>query len=232
MSHGTLSLPLLACLWGLAGGFSHCIGMCGIFVLTYSTATRGRSERPSSVRHVLFHAGRLLSLTALGAIAGGAGSIDHSWARSQASVSIVAGVILCGLALGFAGIVPWFKIPEPDVFGAGSGVLRRAFARVMRSENRLRPLMIGAFVGLLPCGLIYQCLIPAALAGSVRAGAFTMFVFGLGGIPGLLSLACLGNTVLGRVLTNPVFRGRMTYVSAAVIAVMGCGFVLRGLQNL
>jgi sulfite exporter TauE/SafE len=232
MIHSSATLPLLAFLWGLIGGFSHCIGMCGIFVVTYSSATRPGAGRSGAQRHLLFHGGRLLSLVSLGAIGGLIGTIDHNWAKSQGWISLGAGILMVALALGFSGLVPAWRIPEPDVLGAGGGRLRKVFVHVLQSDHVLRPLLIGVFVGLLPCGLIYQALIPATLSGSAGYGALTMLLFGLGGVPGLLTLALLGNAAFARVLTNPVFRLRMTYVASAIMAVIGAAFVLRAVPNL
>jgi sulfite exporter TauE/SafE len=258
-------IPMLAFSWGLAGGFSHCIGMCGVFVAAYTGPTdvsaRPSSKGPTSPqvqaggaatttappharaigsglrtsalaaggRHMLFHAGRLTSLVTLGMIAGALGSIGHQWAAAQGVVSIAAGVLMVGLALGFAGIMPWLRIPEPDVLGAGGGVLRRLFARALRSDSASRPLLIGLFVGLLPCGLTYQALIPAALSGSIARAALIMALFCAGTIPGLLTFGVAGNLLFGGLLMRPHFRLAMTKVAAFIMAVIGVVFVWRGL---
>lgn len=246
-------IPLLAFSWGLAGGFSHCIGMCGVFVAAYTAPSKSqdRPGRPSDnrkrdggaavadppkptvavqpVRHLLFHAGRLATLTLLGVIAGAVGDIGHRWAEAQGAIGIAAGIAMLGLALGFAGIVPWFRIPEPDILGAGGGVLRRLFLRALKSENSLRPLLIGAFVGLLPCGLTYQALIPAATSGSIPRATEIMDLFCLGTIPGLLTLGIFGSVIFGGALMRPAFRNAMTKVAAAIMAVMGLMFIWRGM---
>lgn len=223
---------LLALGWGLAGGFSHCIGMCGVFVISYAgLPDKGAPRRIHPERHALFHSGRLLSLAALGALAGTVGNITRGWAQAQGLLSIAAGVLLLGLALGFAGLVPRFKIPEPDVLGAGGGILRRAFVRVLRSRTRIKPLLTGVFVGLLPCMLTYQALI-ATLTLGTRRGALLMLLFGLGTIPGLLILGVFGNAILGGRLMSAVFRTRMTQVSALLMAMLGASFVWRGAQGL
>jgi len=243
-------IPLLAFSWGLAGGFSHCIGMCGIFVASYTTSSRpiaidtsrgagGRgtavAERPKvenpAERHIMFHLGRMFTLTLLGAIAGAIGDIGHIWAQAQGAISIVAGLVIVGLALGFAGVLPWFRIPEPDVLGAGGGVLRRLFLRALQSENSLKPLLIGGFVGLLPCGLTYQALIPAATSGSILRSMVTMALFCLGTMPGLLTLGFFGNVFLNGRLMEPKFRNTMTKVAAVIMGVMGIVFIFRGFSG-
>lgn len=233
MNATTMPIDLLALAWGLAGGFSHCIGMCGIFVVSYAGMpgkdTRQRFVHPE--RHVLFHGGRLLSLTALGLIGGWIGAQGHRWATLQGAVSLVVGALMLGLALGMAGLIPAFRLPEPDVLGAGGGRGRRLFVRVLQSQSVLKPLLIGLFVGLLPCGLTYNALIATFTLAPIP-GALLMLCFGLGTVPGLLTLGLFGNALFGGLLTTPRFRAAMTRVAAALMAVMGLAFLWRSLPNL
>ena len=223
---------LLALAWGLAGGFSHCIGMCGVFVVSYGglpdKGDRRRFLHPE--RHLLFHGGRLLALAALGLLGGALGGLSHQWASAQGAVSVGVGLLMIGLALGMAGILPWLRIPEPDVLGAGGGRGRRLFLRALQSRSVLKPLFIGLFVGLLPCGLTYNALSATLVLGAAR-GALLMLCFGLGTVPGLLTLGVFGNALFGGLLTNRRFRTAMTRVAAALMAVMGFAFIGRGLPN-
>lgn len=212
--------------------------MCSIFVVSYtgmpSKDGTGRFLHPE--RHVLFHAGRLFSLSLLGLVAGLIGSLahlglSHQWATVQGVLSLVAGVVMFGLALGFAGVLPRLRVPEPDVLGAGGGRLRRVFLRALQSRHTLKPLLIGLFVGLLPCGLTY-IILAGAFALRPLSGALLMFLFGLGTVPGLLLLGLFGNALLGGLLTSPRFRARMTQFAAVLMAVLGLAFIWRGLGNL
>jgi sulfite exporter TauE/SafE len=232
MTPAATSIEILAFLWGLAGGFSHCIGMCGVFVVSYAGVPDQRAKKPlvNMSRHVLFHAGRLFSLGSLGLLAGIVGDLTHQWAAVQGAISLIAGILLLLLALGFAGILPGFKIPEPDIMGAGGGVVRRAFLRALQNKSWLKPILVGLFVGLLPCGLTYQCLIPAAATASPARGLATMILFGLGTVPGLLTFGVFGNAILGGLLLKAPFRIAMTRVSAAIMAVMAVAFIWRGLS--
>ena len=182
-------------------------------------------------RHLLFHGGRLLTLTTLGLLGGTIGALGHHWAAIQGVVSLVAGIVMLALALGFAGIVPQLKIPEPDVMGAGGGRMRRLFVRALQSRSRAKPFMVGMFVGLLPCGLTYFALIPTFTLHTL-SGGLLMLLFGLGTVPGLLTLGVFGNALLGGLLMNGRFRIGMTRVAAVIMAVMGIAFLYRSLPNL
>ena len=213
----------LALALGFAGGFSHCIGMCGIFVVSYA----GGQKTLGAGRHLLFHGGRLAALTLLGTAGGAIGAIGHQWASAQSAVSLAVGVVMLGLALGLAGVVPRFRLPEPDVLGAGGGVLRRVYLRVLQSKHTLKPLLVGVFVGFLPCGLTYNALM-ATFTLRPLSGALLMLCFGLGTVPGLLALGVFGNALFGGLLTRLPFRVAMTRVSALFLAVLGASFLWRG----
>jgi sulfite exporter TauE/SafE len=214
---------------GLASGFSHCIGMCGIFVISYAgvPSRDGSRQLIHPERHVLFHTGRLAALAALGLAGGFIGALAHRWAVGQAILSIVVGVVMLGLALGLAGIVPAFRLPEPDVLGAGGGRGRRLFRRALQSRSILKPLWVGVFVGFLPCGLTYNAL-QATFTMQPLSGALLMLCFGLGTVPGLLALALFGNALFGGLLTRLPFRIAMTRVAAVFMAVLGASFLWRG----
>ena len=224
---------LAAALWGLAGGVSHCIGMCGLFVLSVA-----KLDEPTLARRLwkqtLFHSGRLASLALLGAASGAVGSLVEfaaRFARLQGALGIAFGVVLALLALGYLGVVPWLKLPEPDLFGAGGGRGRKIMARVMRGNHEWhQPLALGAFVGLLPCGLTYSILIGAASTAHWWAGAGVMIVFGLGTIPGLLSLGMAGHLLKG-VLQNARFRVAMTRAGALILFGAGALLIWRGWPN-
>ena len=214
----------LALLLGLASGFSHCIGMCGIFVVSYA----GGQTRQGAGRHILFHGGRLAALMLLGLAGGAIGALGHRWASAQSVVSVIVGIVMVGLALGLTGIIPKFRLPEPDVLGAGGGVLRRAYLKALRSKHALKPLGVGVFVGFLPCGLTYNALLPTFTQPSPLFGALLMLSFGLGTVPGLLALAVFGQSLFGGLLTRLPFRVAMTRVSAFFLAALGAAFLWRG----
>ena len=225
----TDSVYLIALVIGLASGFSHCIGMCGIFVVSYAgTPDKGEARRRLyPARHALFHGGRLAALASLGLAGGAIGALGHRWASAQGAISITVGIVMLGLALGLAGLVPRFRLPEPDVLGAGGGRLRRVYLRVLQSRSALKPLGVGIFVGLLPCGLTYNAMM-ATFALRPLPGAFLMLCFGLGTVPGLLALALFGNVLFGGLLMKMPFRLAMTRVSALFMAVLGLAFLWRG----
>ena len=182
-------------------------------------------------RHLLFHGGRLAALMGLGLAGGAIGALGHRWAAAQGAVSLAVGLTMLALALGLAGIFPQLRLPEPDVLGAGGGRLRRAYIKVLQSRSAWKPLAVGVFVGVLPCGLTYNALLATFTLHPV-SGALLMLCFGLGTVPGLLALALFGNALFGGLLTKLPFRVAMTRVSALFMAALGLAFLWRGWGNL
>ena len=65
---------------GFTVGFGHCIGMCGLIVVSLSLAL---GKRGILVPHLLYHAGRITTYTFLGGIVGLTGSFTSVAAARQ-----------------------------------------------------------------------------------------------------------------------------------------------------
>ncbi len=188
-------IPVLAAavLAGLLGSV-HCIGMCGAFAASCTRARGGLAA---------WHAGRLATYTALGAVTGAAGRLLPGPAWLSAAV---ATVLLVWFALALAGLVP-----EPRVLPPG---MAKAGARAAGASSSAAHLLFGAVNGLLPCGLVYAALGAAMAQADPVAGALVMLAFGAGTLPALTA-AALG---LRRVILSSLWRRR---VFAALILATG-----------
>jgi sulfite exporter TauE/SafE len=176
--------------------------MCGGFAATVAT-------RP--VESAAWHAGRLTTYAALGAVAGAFGRVIPGPAWLPAAVGAV---LLTWFALAIAGVVPEPRVRVPGIGRAGIALAGR---------TGLGPrFLFGMTTGLLPCGLVYSALaLPVALAHPA-AGALAMLAFGTGTVPALATLSA----GLQRVLRRGVWPRRAL---AAVILVAGLwSIALRG----
>lgn len=158
---------------GLAGlmGSPHCVGMCGPFAGAASTKVGDA---------IGWHTGRLLTYLALGAAAGGVGSVLSVWG---AAATIVATALSVGFAAVLAGLI---RPPEPRIGGLASMAVRAA-----RRTGPAGRLVFGMATGLLPCGLVYAALALAVGARGPAWGAVAMGAFWLGTVP-LLAGAAAG----------------------------------------
>jgi sulfite exporter TauE/SafE len=176
-------------------GSVHCAGMCGGFVAAY--AGDGGSESARS--HLAYNAGRLVTYTSLGALAGAlGGALD--FAGQSVGLGRAAALLTGGL-LVLVGVARLWQGPRLVTLRAGAprGPLRwlgALLARVHGQPPARRALLLGLTTTLLPCGFLYSFVAVAAGSGSAAYGAAVMGAFWLGTLPALfgagVSLAWLG----------------------------------------
>jgi sulfite exporter TauE/SafE len=191
-----LVLPLFIA--GLLGGATHCVGMCGPFVLSQVGARLGSMPaagfggwaRLRGSALAPYHFGRMTTYTALGALVGGAGSVV---VRATEVRWLLSSLLLLGATLLAAQALGWH----------GTGRLGRleaaltAISRPLVGDPRgWRGYALGVTLGFLPCGMLYGALAVAAGSGSTLAGAVAMAVFVLGTVPGLVAVGW-GGALLG-----------------------------------
>ena len=227
----------------------HCVGMCGGFVALLSAQTApaaaaagsalggGRRAAPLLRVHLLYHLGRLASYAALGALAGGLGSLTAvviRTARPQAWLMLAAGGLMAAAGLAILGLTRWNPMRPPGLAREGSWMGRAArlpmqwfragLRRVLRWPRSVVAAPYGALMGLLPCGLIYTMLIRAAASASALGGAAVMASFGAGTIPALLLVA------YGARIFTVQLRQRLFAVSGVFLLALGAAAMWHGLQ--
>lgn len=185
---GTLALVGAMFLAGLAGGATHCVGMCGPFVIaqTLQDPPAGRLARLAGVQLIPYQLGRATGYSLLGAVAGAAfGLMSVTIAPAALAAPLVLAALLMlgqavpGLSLPWR--LPTLPIPAP---------LRALLLQGATSPRRR--FLLGLMLSALPCGLLYAALATAAASGSALAGALAMLAFVAGTVPALTGVAALG----------------------------------------
>jgi sulfite exporter TauE/SafE len=181
---------------GLAGGATHCAGMCGPFVIAQSAAVADRAAaggmlaRASGAVLLPYHAGRMLGYAGLGAVAGGFAGIvalGSGFRFVLAALLGVAAVLMFAQAsTRIAALLP--RLPAQHL----PGVLERHLGALLRAPTGLRGVALGLMLSALPCGLLYGALAGAAATGSALGGALVMAAFVAGTVPALVGVAFLG----------------------------------------
>lgn len=175
---------------GLLGGV-HCLGMCGGVVTALTV--RMPNQRPRRALGLAYHAGRITTYTAAGALAGSLGSAALSldgFLPVQTTLYVLAQLMLIALGLYLAGI-PRFLAP---VERAGALLWRRVqpWASTLFPVRTLpRAYGVGLVWGLVPCGLVYSALATAMVSGGPLQGATLLAAFGAGTLPVLLAIGSL-----------------------------------------
>ncbi len=221
------SAPFLAMLLaGLAGGFGHCISMCGPVVATLTFGETRQGLR----HHILYNLGRVTTYTILGGAAGLSGSflvLAASIEQLQHTIMIIAGlsIILMGLSTA-----EWLPLPQKNSCNPGSSVMQKIMAlfKVPRSIGSYYPM--GVVLGFLPCGLTYTALLAAARSGmeseypfaGMIQGAIMMMFFGTGTTPALILVGKAVNTVSNKM------RKRFYRMASIIMIMTGVWFMVKG----
>lgn len=218
-AHLGVDLDLLGFLvLGLLGSVAHCVGMCAPFVMVVS-----RHYTPPAGRHAVamaqawYNSGRIITYVLLGGVAGALGhAVDRAgaWMGLQRTAAAVAGLILVAWAL-----VALFGLGRGASEG---GALFAGVARRIRGRVPAHPILIGMFLGLLPCGLLYSAVLASATQGGLAQGATAMALFGIGTAPALLGLSLADHLIGSR-------RPLLNRLSHAFVLVMGLWYLWRGL---
>ena len=197
---GSVALALF--FTGAAGSVTHCVPMCGGFVL--GQVSDGMARLPLSQfsqcrRHAAaalpgYHLGRLTVYAALGMAAGYSGSWlgERAWPGwiQPLLLSLGALMFLARASRGIRGVLSpprWLRSPLGNRLGGllGSGG-RRVTLMLARRGGGGFPM--GVALGFLPCSLVYASLAVTAGTFGALGGALAMLCFGLGTGPGLVTV--------------------------------------------
>ncbi len=196
LERGLFLVPALL-LAGLAGSVVHCTAMCGPFVLgqvadgmaRMPAARMCQAARLRGAMLLPYHAGRLATYAALGAVSGWIGALP----MPQAVPALLLALAASGfLLLALRRLQPGFAFAGPGL-PRGPGWGNRLAAMAGRiGDGRMQGLKLGLALGLLPCGLVYAALAAASASGALLGG-LGMLAFGLGTVPALVVVGLLGH---------------------------------------
>lgn len=196
-------------------GSPHCAGMCGGLV-AFCTGVGGGAKSRTAL--AAYHAARLASYAAVGAVAGALGiamDLGGGAIGLSRTAAIVAGLAIClfGVAtlLQLAGArVSCLPAPKPLV-----AALKKIHAFAMRRGPVVRSSIVGLATPLLPCGWLWAFAAIAAGTASIAWGAVVMGAFWLGTVPIL--------TVVGVGLSWIPAHARRSLAALAAVAMIAVG---------
>jgi uncharacterized protein len=206
---------------GLLGSFGHCAAMCGPLVGSFALATGPLGTRHAIAGQLAYHAGRITTYAAVGAVMGLTGSFVNVAGRLagvQQAVALAAGVLMVLLGLGAAGLSTALKRLEARASGKVVALVRGLLQD--GGPGRLYP--TGLALGLLPCGLSWTVFLGAAGTGSLPEGLLVALAFGVGTVPALLAIGVAGSAIGARA------RSALVRVGGVLVALLGVLFLLRG----
>ncbi|MEX0300380.1 MAG: sulfite exporter TauE/SafE family protein [Kordiimonas sp.] len=223
-SHGSILLSLF--LAGLIGSPSHCVGMCGPFVMAQVANSDARPqtmfERVKGAALLPYHLGRITTYIALGVIGAVASQylVGTPVQRGIAFVLLsLAGVLFVANAV--PGIKRMLGFNKPTrisgYIGQVIGKLARPFFAGTSSTKRW---LLGVVLGFLPCGLVMAAVMAVASTGDPVAAALAMAAFGLGTIPALF---LIGN---GTEFALKRWPAGMQQIATGMMAINGVSLIV------
>lgn len=206
----------------------HCVQMCGPIVLSYSLPLGKRTRRQQFFAHLSYNAGRILTYTVLGLLAGMAGGTIGFLGKLAGLgniAAIIGGALMVVAGLFMLDFIPSQTLQRFDPLKSLSRWLK-PIGRRISSPTILSKFTLGMMLGLLPCGLIYAALLRAIATGDMFAGALTMLAFGLGTASALFVLGMFSSVLSLRL-------GRWgTRLAAVSVTLLGAFLVWRGVMPL
>jgi len=202
--------------FALLGSIGHCIGMCGGFIVTYTTAKikPEQNKFTQSTYHLLYNLGRVVTYTALGTLFGYFGSLWDISPLARAIMFAIAGVMMILMGLSFAGKLKFLTSIEYPI--TRQPWFKKVFTSQLKSAKPSSFFTLGLLNGLFPCGLVYTMLVTATTTQSALWGAVVMAIFGIFTIPALFSFAF----AVG-LFSQTRFRSLMIQFAAVTIIVFG-----------
>ena len=200
----------------LLGSLGHCIGMCGGFIVAYSSAKidPNSSKISQFFSHLFYSLGRVSSYTILGAIFGYVGSVIAFSKTSTGYLYFGIGILMVLMGLSLMGKIKFLTSLECTI--SSDGLIKRIFSSLIHSKSYFSFYGLGVLNGLLPCGLVYFFAISAVATSSMLGGALVMFIFGLSTIPALLGFGY----IIG-FLKSSNFREIMIKIASLVVIAYG-----------
>ena len=207
----TITLSLISL--GFVGGFTHCVGMCGPFVLTQvsnrlekiSLTNYSNFQKLKNLALLPYHLGRITTYSFIGATC----SIFRKNIEDFSHFKILSAVFLFIASLIFLNLFlekQLFKIRQKIRLPFKSKTLKKlplfsgAFwqkisfpksyiSGLFKNPQGYRGYILGLILGFIPCGLLYGAFLLSASITNPFLAAIGMILFGLATFPALFLTA-------------------------------------------
>jgi sulfite exporter TauE/SafE len=207
----------------LLGSFGHCIGMCGGFVIAYTTAKVDAewSKSHQMIAHLLYSLGRVTSYMIIGAIFGYLGQKIGFSMTTKGVLFIAVGLLMLLIGLSLIGKIKFLNSIESSI--AQSSLFSKLFKQVIHAKSLRSFYLMGMLNGFIPCGLVYFFATAAIVAGSALQGAIVMGIFGVATIPAMLGVGIFSSLIKGS-----SYRQLVIKIAAVLVMLFGLFTAYKG----
>lgn len=181
---------------GLVGSLSHCVAMCGPFVISQND----KMEKLRDSFLVFYHAGRITTYMVMAFLLASVLNIVFLYLPVRSFV--VAPVLMLAGLIFLMNAFPRHMKFLKDVF-PWLAEIHLPFAPIQKAYSKiqsiryvsLRRFMMGNLLGFMPCGLATSALLASASAPTAWQAAMAMGAFGLGTVPALMATSMAGHAL-------------------------------------
>ena len=187
---------------GFFGGFSHCMGMCGPFVLTQVSNNLSRTKindfhglkKLSKIALAPYHLGRITTYSLIGFLC----SLLRINLDKNFTIEILSAVLMlvaCGVFVGFfitqnslkihrifrinLNFLPKNLLKKLNFFSPLFKILSKKINFLLINSSGLKGYLLGLILGFIPCGMLYGAFALASSLSNPFLAFFGMFSFGI-----------------------------------------------------
>lgn len=217
---------------GFFGGFTHCSGMCGPFVLTQvsnrlqdiSLAKFSSFQKLRNLALLPYHCGRITTYICIGFFC----SLITKNLKEIDNFNIIAGsLLLCG-SLFFLQNIKMLKINLKLPFRLPKMKNPLILDNLFKNPRGFNGFLLGIILGFIPCGLLYGAFALAASIANPMVAALGMLLFGISTFPALFLTASGGYFFLKFTRDNfKLISTIIVLINAITLGIMGLGLIFK-----
>ena len=197
MNYSTEIIYLSLLSLGFFGGFTHCMSMCGPFIITQVTNRVSKInieqysnfEKLKNMALLPYHFGRITTYCFLGIISGFLGSnIDQFrfFKYFAAILLIIAILIFLNMFFEKKFFSNFnFKLLDKVPNIAFISNLKNLLKFLFKNPTGIKGYILGIMLGFIPCGMLYSAIAMTIIIANPIFSGFGMLIFGLATIPSL-----------------------------------------------
>jgi sulfite exporter TauE/SafE len=183
---------------GFFGGFSHCLGMCGPFVLTQVSNNLSRTKiadfqgfkKLSKIALIPYHLGRITTYSIIGFVCALLRiNLDKNFGIEILSALLM--LVACGVFVGFFitqnslkihkifQFFPKKSFKKFNLFSPLLKILTKKINFLLINSSGLKGYLLGLILGFIPCGMLYGAFALASSLSNPFLAFFGMILFGI-----------------------------------------------------
>lgn len=183
---------------GFFGGFSHCMGMCGPFVLTQVSNNLSRTKindfqglkKLAKIALIPYHLGRITTYSLIGFLCAGLRiNLDKNFGIEILSALLM--LVACGVFINFFitqnslkihkifHFFPKKLLKKFNFFSPLLKILTKKINFLLIDSSGIKGYLLGLILGFIPCGMLYGAFALASSLSNPFLAFFGMFLFGI-----------------------------------------------------